>query len=223
MPLNSAKLEEHQGKAMTDVAIDRGVKHIVFTATERGRELESDTNPTPVPHFVSKFNIEQDIMEKSKRSQQGTTWTMLRPVAFMENLSDDFLGRAFVAMWRLNGMCRKLQLVSTNDIGKVAAEAFLHAESSDYRNTTISLVGDEVSPSEAAHIFKEATGKEIPASYPFVGRVLKWILKEQLGIMFDLFKTSGFKADVEQVRRKYPFIQDLRSWLVLESTWRPVT
>ncbi|KAK3082522.1 hypothetical protein LTR53_020285, partial [Teratosphaeriaceae sp. CCFEE 6253] len=75
-------------------------------------------------------------------------------------------------MWRLNGLDRPLQQISTTDIGLVAADAFLNADSDEYRNTGISLAGDELSPKEAARIFREVTGLELPASYLFVGRLL---------------------------------------------------
>lgn len=183
MPLAGPETEERQGKMMTKAALDAGVRHIVFTSTERGGQVESDSNTTNIPHFVSKFNVEQDIMTRSK--EMGSTWTFLRPVAFMENLSNDFLGKGFLAMWRLNGMDRKLQLISIKDIGKVAAQAFLNAGDDDYRNRAISLAGDEISPNQAAMIFQETTGQTIPSTFDFVGTGLRWMLKKQLGLMFD--------------------------------------
>ena len=91
------KVEETQGKAMTKAAFDAGIKHIVFTATERGGQEKSENHPTIVPHFISKYNIEQDIKERAKASKQGTTWTFLRPVAFYENLTPNYLGKCFCA------------------------------------------------------------------------------------------------------------------------------
>jgi uncharacterized protein YbjT (DUF2867 family) len=173
-----------------------------------------------VPHFESKFNIEKDIIAKCEASLDKPTWTFLRPVAFFENLSNDFLGKGFVAMWRLNGTGRRLQMISTSDIGTIAADAFLHADTEEYRNKAISLAGDELSPDEAAKIFKETTGQEIPWTYSIVGRLLRWLLREQLGLMFDWFVVSGFKADIGALRKRYPFLKDFRSWLVEESAWK---
>nr|POE76171.1 hypothetical protein CFP56_59651 [Quercus suber] len=218
MPLKGAAWEERTGKAMTRAALDAGVQHIVFTSTDRGGQQESETQATPIPHFVSKFNVEKDIV--STAPAKGATWTFLRPVAFMENLSNDFLGKAFMTMWKLNGLERKLQLINTKDIGKVAADAFLNAGEQEYRNRAISLAGDEIRPAEAAQIFRETFGKEIPTTFGFVGSGLKWMLKDLLGLMFDWFKASGFKTDVQAVRQRYPFMQDFRTWLVEESAWK---
>ncbi|KAK3701815.1 hypothetical protein LTR37_015237 [Vermiconidia calcicola] len=221
MPLKGAKIEEAQGKAMTRAAVDAGVKHIVFTATERGGQSESDTNTTTIPHFISKYNIEKDIVEAAAKSRQGTTWTFLRPVAFFENLSNDFLGKGFVAMWKLDGMDRKLQMISSTDVGHVGALAFLNAGAEDYRNKAISLAGDELSPAEASKIFKEVTGHELPSTYGIVGRGLRWGLKEQLGMMFDWFVAAGFGPDVPRMsRQRYSFLMDFRTWLLTESAWK---
>lgn len=217
-PMPGAKLEEQQGKAMHKAAFDAGVKHIVLAATDRGGQKESDTNSTNIPHFASKFNMEQDIMEKAKTN--GTTWTFLRPVAFFENMGNNFFGRAFVAMWRINGYDTKLQMISGTDVGRVAAEAFMNFDSDEYRNKAISLAGDDLSPNEAAKIFQDTVGQEMPWTYSFIGSILRWILKEQLGLMFDWFKASGFRVDVPVIRRRYPFIKDFRTWLAEESAWK---
>ena len=222
MPLKGAKLEEQQGKAMVNAAIEAGVKHIVFTATDRGGQEVSDREPTYIPHFSSKYNIEKDIIEKAASSKQGTTWTFLRPVAFMENLTNDFLGKGFIAMWKLNGADEKMQMISTTDVGKVGAEAILNFDTDEFRNTAISLAGDNLSPNQAAKIFEVTTGTPLPSTYSFVGKGLRWGLKEQLGLMFDWIRDVGFGADVEGNRKRYPFMQDFGTWVNRESAWKQV-
>jgi len=77
-----------------------------------------------------------------------------------------------------------------------------------------------LSPNDAAKVFQEVTGKELPWTYSFVGGALRWVLHEQLGIMFNWFKTDGFKVDVVTLRQQYPFLKDFRAWLVEESAWK---
>lgn len=214
-PMN-AKREEAQGKAMTKAAVDSGVRHIVFTATDRGSD--SDHTATPVPHFASKYEIEKDIVSQSKSN--GGTYTFLRPVAFYENLSDDFLGKGFVSMWRLNGDDSKIHFVSTKDIGKVAADAFLKADTEQYRNKAVSLAGDEISLRDFERVFAEETGKQLPETLGLVARGLKWALNEQLGIMFNWFRTDGFGVDVAATKKTYPYLKDFRQWLNTESAWK---
>ena len=68
-------------------------------------------------------------------------------------MSNDFPERAFATMWRLDGMDYKMELVSTTDIGILAAEAF-RAQAERARNAT-SFATDELTPREANKMFKE--------------------------------------------------------------------
>ncbi|KAF7846358.1 hypothetical protein BT93_L4503 [Corymbia citriodora subsp. variegata] len=216
---NGIKKEEARGKALTHAAVQAGASHIVFTATERGGQEKSENDPTEVPHFASKFRIEQDIKAAAAASHGHLTYTFLRPVAFFENMPNNFIGRAFVSMWRLDGRDRKLQMISAKDIGKVAAQAFLYAKDGEYRNTAISLAGDELSPNDAARIFKEVTGREIPATYSWLSWLIRMMVAD-LRHMFAWFKKGGFGTDVQAVRKRYPFMMDFKTWLEEESDWK---
>jgi uncharacterized protein YbjT (DUF2867 family) len=214
-PIKSEEVEERQGKALVDAAAAHGVKHFVFTSADRG--VNGDTDPTPVPHFQSKFNIEEHL--KNVAAETGRMdWTIIRPVAFMENLSPDFIGKAFATMWELNGMDRKLQLVSTVDVGIMAAHVFKSPE--EYVSKQFSLATDSLSPNEAQAIFKRVVGKDMPTTYHSVGSLLKWMLHKQLGIMFQWFVDIGFGADPKEYKSKYPEMQDFESWLKQSSSWK---
>ena len=123
-------------------------------------------------------------------------------------------------MWRLNGSDSKLHFVSTKDIGKVAAEAFLKADTDKYRNAAIPLAGDNISLRDFERIFKEETGKQIPETFGLVAKGLKLALHEQLGLMFNWFKSDGFGVDIAAAKKAYPFLKDFREWLNTESAWR---
>lgn len=213
------KKEEKQGKDLTRASVEAGVFHIVFTSTDRGGQEESENNPTEVPHFSSKYRIEQDIKRAAAASNGKMTYTFLRPVAFFNNLTDNFIGQAFVSMWQLNGLNRNLHMISTKDIGKVAAEAFLNASDERYCNKGISLAGDALTPNDAARIFKEETGQEIPSTYPWLAWMIRTLVPD-LRHMFSWFAKSGFGTDVQAIRARYPFMSDFRTWLREESDWR---
>lgn len=216
LPLPSAAVEEKRGKALVDAASAAGVAFFVYTSADRGPR--SDDDPTAVAHFASKFRIEQHLKRAAERPGAAAMgWAIVRPVAFMENLTPDFVGRAFATMWRLNGE-RKLQLVSAGDVGRVAALAFLETER--YRGRAVALAGDELTQAEAARIFREEMGGELPTTFDFVGGALKLVLREQLGTMFHWFKTVGFGAPLEALRKEYPFLQDFRTWLRESSKFR---
>ncbi|SMR56686.1 unnamed protein product [Zymoseptoria tritici ST99CH_1E4] len=224
MPLQGAALEERQGKALVKAGLEAGVKHVVFTATDRGKDVEND--PTPIAHFASKFRIEKDLIagvataNQQEKANEEVTYTILRPVAFYENLSPDFLGRAFVGMWTLSKPQSKIKFISTADVGRVGALAFLHSKEQGYKNAGISLAGEEIDIEEAGRIFKEVTGKEMVATYGVVARGLKWMLKEQVGTMFDWIRDVGFGVEVQTVRERFPFVMGFRQWLLEESAWK---
>jgi len=214
-PMKGHELEEKQGKALVDAAAANGVKHFVFTSADRG--VHSDTDGTVVPHFQSKFNIENHLKAVAAKSGQ-MDWTIIRPVAFMENLSQDFIGKAFATIWELNGVDRKLQLVSTVDVGILAADAFKNQEK--YTSKALNLATDSLSPNEAKAIFRRVVGQEMPTTYHFVGRLLKWMLHKQLGIMFQWFVDVGFAADPNQYKMEFPEMQGFEKWLQQSSAWK---
>ena len=78
----TTQTEEAQGKALVDGAVANGVKMFVYTSVDRGGDEKSFDNPTPIPHFISKANIEKHLVEKAKVA--GMNWCILRPVAFMD-------------------------------------------------------------------------------------------------------------------------------------------
>lgn len=83
--------EEMQGKQLVDAAAAHGhVKKFVYTSADRGGPKSSST-PTSVPHFISKHRIEQHLKTQAKEQNMG--YTIFRPVAFMENITNDFPGK----------------------------------------------------------------------------------------------------------------------------------
>jgi len=217
LPLPNATVEERRGKALVDAAAAAGVKYFVYTSTERGGVERSNQDPTNIAHFASKFNIERHLQETAKTHVPEMAWTIVRPVAFYENLTPDFLGKAFSTMWKQVGD-KKVQYVSSTDVGKVAALAFEKPEI--YRGQAISLAGDELTHDEGAAIFKEKTGKKMPETFGFVGSAIKVVLREQLGDMFMWFREKGFEADLPALRKEYPFLMDFGTWLEKESKFR---
>jgi hypothetical protein len=125
-------------------------------------------------------------------------------------------------MWQQNGLDTKLQLVSSKDVGRVAAEVFLKTQSNEnqYKNTAISIAGDSITPNEAAKTFKEVTGQELPYTFSVVGLGFKWMLPNEVGKMFAWFKNTGYDADVQALRKKYSFLLDFRKWVEEESAWK---
>ncbi|PQE22812.1 nucleoside-diphosphate-sugar epimerase family protein [Rutstroemia sp. NJR-2017a BBW] len=170
---------------------------------------DSDNDPTDVPHFISKAKVEDYLKEKCEGSNMS--WTILRPVAFMENFTTGIGGKIFPTAWcAALSPTTKLQLVATADIGYFAAQAFLHPQ--EYKGRAISIAGDELTFGEANEIFQSRLGKDIPRTFGFVGSTLLWAIKD-VGLMFQWFEKRGYAADIEGLRKEHPGLQSFGDWL----------
>jgi uncharacterized protein YbjT (DUF2867 family) len=210
--LGNGALEETQGKALVDEAIKQNVKFFVYSSVDRGGEARSPTNPTNVPHFIHKHNIEQHLMEKSKNT--GMQWFILRPTAFFENLVPGFFGKVFATSYRLALKEKPLQMVATSDIGFFGAEGFLRPEK--YAGRGLSLAGDELTYDQFAKIFQRKTGQPIPTTFGFLASIIMTSMKD-FGYMFKWFHDEGYKADIPELKKVNPDLKDFETWLEKES------
>ncbi|KAI2780440.1 nucleoside-diphosphate-sugar epimerase family protein [Daldinia loculata] len=207
--------EEIQGKALIDASLKNGVKHMVYSSVDRGGD-KSDNDPTNIPHFISKYNIEKYLLEKTKDGEMD--WTILRPVAFFENLTPNFFGKVFTTSWKITlKKDQKLQLVATSDIGFFAAETFRNPE--EWKGKKLSLAGDELTYDQFATIFKQKTGNDLPTTYHFIAAIIMWMTKE-LGYMFRWFRDVGYGADIAALRNMHPDLKDFGTWLETESKFK---
>jgi uncharacterized protein YbjT (DUF2867 family) len=206
--------EEAQAGGLIDASLAHGVKHFVFTSADRGGDVVSDTNPTPVPHIATKYHVEQYLKEKTKGTSMA--WTILRPVTFMDNLTPNFEGKGFAAMWNQVGQ-KPIQVVAASDIGHFAAKALLQPEK--YSGKAIGIAGDELNFEEALVVFKRVMGVDMPTTFCAVGSVLKFAMKD-IGSMFKWFEKDGYAVDIEKCREEYPELQDFATWLQKSSGFK---
>ncbi|RDW80510.1 NAD(P)-binding Rossmann-fold containing protein-10 [Coleophoma crateriformis] len=206
--------EEKQAQSLVDASLAHGVQHFVFTSADRGGDVLSETNPTPVAHIASKHRIEAYIQQKTAGT--ALRWTFLRPVTFMDNLTPDFPGKGFAAMWRQVGS-KPIQLVAARDIGYFGAVALLRPEK--YAGRKIGIAGDELNFEQACSVFRETMGVEMPTTFCAVGSVLKMAMKD-IGAMFTWFETAGYGVNIAAARRENPNLQDFATWLKESSGFR---
>ena len=106
-----------------------------------------------VPHWDSKLDIEKRL------KASGLKWTILRPVSFMENVPLAGVAR-YMALGTfstlLGGPSVKMQVVSVDDIGFIAAKAI--AEPEVFIGQTVDIVGDDVSVTDMQKAFENVAG-----------------------------------------------------------------
>ncbi|KAI2470481.1 NAD(P)-binding protein [Annulohypoxylon bovei var. microspora] len=205
-----------QGKALIDESIKAGVKHFVYGSVERGGDEASWNNPTPIPHFQSKYYIEQHLRDATSAGKpgEGMGWTVLRPVAFMDNLTPGFPMKVFMAALHNHLGNKPLQWVATSDIGVFAMKSFTDPER--WNRRAVGLAGDELSWEMFDASFRKATGSPVPESYWFFGSILTYMATE-LSLMVGWFATDGYKADVAARRKDHPDMLTVEKWLIKES------
>ncbi|KAK3386339.1 hypothetical protein B0T20DRAFT_427297 [Sordaria brevicollis] len=212
------KPEEEQAIPLINTAVEHGVKHVIFSSVDRGGDEKSWDNPcSEIPHFVAKHNIELHIRNKAEKDPSKFSWTILRPVAFMDNFNPGIFCKLMTAMWRSAlKPTTKLQLTSVHDIGLFAAEAFYNP--TEYSGKALGISGDELTLDETREKFKKVTGKEMPETFTFLGTLMLWMVKE-MGSMFAFFEKQGYGVDIAAKKKIVP-TEDFETWLKESSKWK---
>ncbi|CAJ2506742.1 Uu.00g079280.m01.CDS01 [Anthostomella pinea] len=204
--------EVKQGRDLIDESVKTGVKHFVYSSVERGGDEKSWHNETPIPHFQSKCYIERHLRDVTASGNSGEDmgWTILRPVAFMDNLAPGFPTKVFLAAMRNWVGQKPVQWVATSDIGVFAAKAFTAPHY--WNRKAVGLAGDELTFDQLSESFEKATGKPAPVAPWFFGSALTYMVTE-LRLMIGWFASDGYRADIKARRKDHPGMLTLEQWL----------
>ncbi|KAI1411208.1 NAD(P)-binding protein [Hypoxylon sp. FL1857] len=190
--------------------------HIVFSSVDRGGEPKSWDTPTDIPHFVQKHNVELHLRAAADTSEGRLTYTILRPVAFMDNLNPGgAFGMVFASLWSTLSASRTLQFVSVRDIGLFGAKALLDPSNPKHSNRAIGLAGDDLTLGEARDIYRRVSGgQELPQAWWIVGWAVRGVVAaKHVGVMFSWFESDGYGVDIKALREEEPRVQDFETWL----------
>ena len=146
-----------QGKGFIAALQEAGVERVVYSSAHSADRTASIGG---VPHWDSKLEIEKQL------KASGLKWTILRPVSFMENVPLAGVAR-YMALGTfsaaLGGPHVKMQVVSADDIGFVAAKAI--AEPEVFIRQTIDIAGDDVSVADMQKAFEKVTGHRVSRAW----------------------------------------------------------
>lgn len=209
--------EVKQGKDLIDESVKEGVTHFVYSSVDRGGNARSFENQTPIPHFQSKYEIEQHLLEKAGKKGEIMGWTILRPVAFMDNLVPGFPTKVFLAALRDTLQGKSLQWVSVEDIGIFGARAF--RDHKEWNARAEGLAGSELTIDEMNGCFEGAIGSPIPATYGVFGSALMYMVTE-VNLMISWFAAEGYGVDIAKLKKEEPKLCDFETWLRERSGWK---
>jgi uncharacterized protein YbjT (DUF2867 family) len=197
-----ARREVLQGKNLADAAKSAGVEHFVYSSVG-GAERNSG-----IDHWESKWEIERHIRKL------GLPATVVRPAAFMENYYVDQV-EIGILKGKLTDPIRgdkPYQTIAADDIGGFVALAFSRPQ--DFIGLELEIAGSELTNIEAAQVFSRVLGKKVTfQKLPMP--IVKLFLGKEFYQMFRWFNDSGFKADIPELRRRYPEVRlrSLEEWL----------
>jgi uncharacterized protein YbjT (DUF2867 family) len=200
--------EQRRGRSVAEAAAHSGVAHLVYSSVAGARQH------TGVPHLESKGRIEEHI------EALGVPATVLRPVFFMENFLS--LTRPAVVEGELvvNLGLRPdalLQLISTRDIGALAATALERPD--DVVGRQVVIAGDILPAAAIADRFGAACG--LPARFEQVPLERIRAFDEEVAKMFAWFDSGDSeRADLPALRALHPELMTLAAWL-RATAWRP--
>lgn len=182
--------EEEQGKRFAELARKKGIQHFVYTS------VGSAHRKTGIPHFDNKWRIEQTV-----RAQGFPSYTILRPVFFMDNLLSPWFkpgidqGKLMMAVKPTT----MLQMIAVEDIGKFGLLAFERHE--QLNRVEIDIAGDEHTLAQTAAILSGILGRTIEFVSTPIAEVRKF--SEDYAIMLEWFDRMGYNVDIPALKNKY--------------------
>ena len=179
--------EEVQGKRLARVARAAGVEHYVYAS------VASAHRRTGIPHFENKARIEETV-----RSLGFPSYTIVRPVFFMENLTTP---------WFLNGdnlyaalqPDTVLQMIAAEDIGKYGALAFTQRDR--VRNRAFDIAGDAATMPAVVDVLSRAFGRKITFVQIPISEVRK--NSADFASMLEWFEAVGYDVDIPALEREF--------------------
>uniref|UniRef100_A0AAU3H2Y2 NmrA/HSCARG family protein n=1 Tax=Streptomyces sp. NBC_01401 TaxID=2903854 RepID=A0AAU3H2Y2_9ACTN len=190
--------EIRQGKAVAEAAGRAGITHFVHSS------VGGADDPGEVQHFASKGVVERHI------AAIGLPATILRPAFFITNF--EHLGPQWVdgelTLTMALAPDTKLQMITPDDIGGIAADAF--DAPADSTGRTVEIAADELTGPQLAEAFARVAARPVRFTSQPIEQARA--LSEELAAMFDWFNTVGFKADLATLRAQHPGLTTLEAW-----------
>lgn len=202
--LDGPEAEVRQGKHVAAAAHAAGVQHVVYGSAGIGKP------GTGIPSWESKLHIEAHL------HALGLPLTILRPMAFMELMTDRQYVPA-ISTWHvmpmLMGPDRKVGWLATDDLGAIAAQVF--ADPGRFVGQDLSLVSDVQSLAECRALYRAVLGKRPPrvplpgwlfARFGFVGK--------DLTTMWRWLRTASIDLTPDATRALHPGALSVKNWLL---------
>lgn len=198
--------EVRQGKNVTDVAKRLAVPHVVYGAAGIAR------SGTGIGSWETKVDI------AGYMSAQGLPVTVLRPMAFMELMTESKFFPA-ASTWHVMpktiGPTRPVGWLAVDDFAAVAVKAF--TEPKRFIGRDLTLVADVQSIDEARQSWRAVMGRS-PRRFPMP----VWLFERFVGVdettMWRWLRDNEIDLDVQPTRDLHPTALTVGEWLRRHTT-----
>jgi uncharacterized protein YbjT (DUF2867 family) len=178
------------GKAMIDACAEKETGHVVYSS------VCCADKRTGIPHFESKHQVEEHL------KGCGLSYTILRPVWFMENFASEWY-RPSIEKGVLSMPLRAdrpLQMVSVADIGRIVAEVL--TKPMKFLSKEIDLAAQQLTMTQVAEEISRALNQtvryqEIPESEA------EKAVGHDMALMFKWFNEHGYDVDLWTVEQRF--------------------
>lgn len=189
--------EVGEGENVIAAAKASGIRHIVYSSG-------AAADPANGPPDAAKLKVELALIDS------GIPYTVLRPVAFMENFRGQQKRIASAGIVESRGPERMLHFISIPDIGFLAGEAFDHPD--QWVGEAINIASDAMTVEEYVATFSRVMGRDIKYTRLPLEEYLATMPKP-LRPLFRWYDQVGYSADVDGLRARYPNLSTLEGWL----------
>lgn len=201
-PMIGGKKDElTQGRNVVDAAAEVGVAHLVYGSAGPGMPGTG----------VAAWDTKVEIAEHAR--SRGVPLTVLRPMAFMELMTDKDLYPA-VAAWhlmpRMIGEDRPLPWLSAADLGVIAARAF--ADPGSYVGADLPLAADLRTIGECRTIWHRETGRR-PKRFPMPVWLFERFTGPDLTRMWRWLATHDVDVDLAATRSHHPDVVTVEEFI----------
>lgn len=189
--------ELQEGLNVIQAAKDTGIKYVVYSS---GAAAE----PVVGVQGSDKAKVELALIDS------GLPYTVLRPVAFMENFDKQQKRTASVGIVDSRAPDRQLYFIAIRDIGMLVGESFDHPDI--WSGKAQNIAGDSMSIEQYVATFSKVMGRPVAYTQMPLDEYLA-AMPKPLRPLFRWYDEVGYSADVDALRKRYPDMVTLEQYL----------
>jgi len=190
------------------------IEHVVYSSVG-----DADNVPEDIGHFWGKADVEKYMASRlGGEGCPGVTWSVIRPVAFFENLNDpaNFNPLKKGKLKFLAYPDKKIKFIACEDIGK--GSAALLTNPGEYAGKIVEAAGAEHTAVELTETLSEVSGTECKYAMAMPRLALR-LMSGDLFRMITWMEDVGYSAGIDDFKKIVPDAKDGRGFFSAMGQW----